>query len=131
MISNLRKKVQNGLGHDARGMRDRGMCPPVSSGCSKVLKSFRIGIRNSKYYTMTPVNSHHGKTGQYKDSDWRQMDRRDGTNSLLREKGSKIGNFMTPCQQEPITRSIQLLCARATAFSQVGLFLDLPVFPRT
>ena len=31
--------------------------------------------------------------------------------------------------QEPIIRSIQFLCARATAFSQVGLFLDLPVFP--
>ena len=26
--------------------------------------------------------------------------------------------------QEPITRSIQLPCVRATAFSQVGLFLD-------
>ena len=34
-----------------------------------------------------------------------------------------------PPPQEPITRSIQLLCASATAFSQVGLFLDLPVFP--
>ena len=31
--------------------------------------------------------------------------------------------------QEPITRSIQLPCVRATAFSQVGLFLDLSVFP--
>ena len=30
--------------------------------------------------------------------------------------------------QEPITRSIQLPCVRATAFSQVGLFLDLEVF---
>ena len=29
--------------------------------------------------------------------------------------------------QEPITRSIQLPCVRATAFSQVGLFLDLQV----
>ena len=27
--------------------------------------------------------------------------------------------------QEPITRSIQLPCVRATAFSQVALFLDL------
>ena len=27
------------------------------------------------------------------------------------------------------TRSIQLSCVRATAFSQVGLFLDLSVFP--
>ena len=27
--------------------------------------------------------------------------------------------------QEPITWSIQLPCVRATAFSQVGLFLDL------
>ena len=31
--------------------------------------------------------------------------------------------------QEPITRSIQLPCVRAMAFSQVGLFLDLSVFP--
>ena len=31
--------------------------------------------------------------------------------------------------QEPITRSIQLQCVRAKAFSQVGLFLDLSVFP--
>ena len=30
--------------------------------------------------------------------------------------------------QEPITRSIQLPCVRATAFSQVGLFLDRKVF---
>ena len=27
--------------------------------------------------------------------------------------------------QEPITRSIQLPCVRTTAFSQVGLFLEL------
>ena len=27
--------------------------------------------------------------------------------------------------QEPIAQSIQLPCVRATAFSQVGLFLDL------
>ena len=33
-----------------------------------------------------------------------------------------------PLRQEPITRSIQLPCVRATAFSQVGLFLDLQVF---
>ena len=38
------------------------------------------------------------------------------------------GNF-THLYQEPITRSIQLPCIRATAFSQVGLFLDLSVFP--
>ena len=30
--------------------------------------------------------------------------------------------------KELITRSIQLPCVRATAFSQVGLFLDLQVF---
>ena len=37
---------------------------------------------------------------------------------------------MTSCQ-EPITRSVQLpYCAYATAFSQVGLFLDKS-FPRT
>ena len=35
----------------------------------------------------------------------------------------------THYNQEPITRSIQLPCVRATAFSQVGLFLDLSVFP--
>ena len=33
------------------------------------------------------------------------------------------------CSQEPITRSVQHPCVRATAFSQVGLFLDLSVFP--
>ena len=31
--------------------------------------------------------------------------------------------------QEPMTRSVQLLLTLATAFSQVGLFLDTP-FPR-
>ena len=30
--------------------------------------------------------------------------------------------------QETITQSIQLLCVRATAFSEVGLFSDLQVF---
>ena len=43
-----------------------------------------------------------------------------------------VTNFVashTVTRQEPITQSIQLLCACAMAFSQVGLFLDLPVFP--
>ena len=41
----------------------------------------------------------------------------------------KYSNTITEWEQEPITRSIQLPCVRATAFSQVGLFLDLSVFP--
>ena len=38
-------------------------------------------------------------------------------------------NRIPESNQEPITRSIQLPCIRATAFSQVGLFLDLSVLP--
>ena len=36
---------------------------------------------------------------------------------------------LSGAHQEPITRSIQLPCVCATAFLQVGLFLDLSVFP--
>ena len=42
-------------------------------------------------------------------------------------KHSVQANFFVTLQ-EPITRSVQLPYFRATAFSQVGLFLDMP-FP--
>ena len=46
---------------------------------------------------------------------------------LLPVPGNPLDND-PPSHQEPITRSIQLPCVRAMAFSQVGLFLDLEVF---
>ena len=50
-----------------------------------------------------------------------------GRNILFQKKWANCcGNVL---RQEPITRSVQLPCVRATAFSQVGLFLDLSVFP--
>ena len=42
-------------------------------------------------------------------------------NGSLRETGEeRVGNLQ---EQEPITKSVQLLCICVTAFSQTGLFL--------
>ena len=54
-------------------------------------------------------------------SKWRTIE------NLLR-KLDILARVLILFRQEPITRSVQFPCFRATAFSQAGLFLDMP-FP--
>ena len=49
---------------------------------------------------------------------------------ICKTSGREFSAAITIQQQEPITRSVQLTYFRATAFSQVRLFLDTPFPPK-